>query len=187
MPCQAELKETPLTPDQSRLAESCHLLAIKLGNERARACGARGDEADTLVSASLLGLVLAARSFKPELGYKFTTWAQACCKQAIYLERRRQAIHRKRWLQEQIDPRFDDGELSLIVDPRSGRDEETAQARDQFADRLAELQRKRPREAEAVIRHANGETLAEIGASWGVTRQRAQQARDAGLKALRKA
>ena len=175
MPCQTNTKDTPLTPEQSRLAK-----------RRAKACRAVGDDAEMLRSASFLGLVRAARSFRPELGYRFTTWANACREQEIRFERQRQIRHRRRWRQEWVEPISGDGQLSLLVDPQSGRDEELEEIRDQFADRLDQLKRKRPRAAEAVIRGANGETMVEIAVGWGVTRQRAQQLRDAGLAFLRR-
>ncbi len=44
---------------------------------------------DDLIAEGMLGLIAAADSFKPELGYKFSTFARACIKSKVLDSRRR--------------------------------------------------------------------------------------------------
>lgn len=81
----AAVQRPPLTPDQQKLVESCINLAKHHAIRWAMYLRGRDKHTiyDELYSAALMGLCIAATKFRPELGFRFTTYGTCWIKQSI--------------------------------------------------------------------------------------------------------
>lgn len=129
----------------------------------------RGHIRDELHSEGLLALDRAARTFDPARGFAFSTYATFCIKNSVL----RLAANLAR--ENSRRPHSLDALGLDPIDPRPSRDAER-DAREARADALRDaLSRLAPRRAEVVRARLAGETLEEIGARMGVTKERVRQ------------
>jgi RNA polymerase sigma factor (sigma-70 family) len=137
------------------------------------------DEQD-IIGASLLGLCQATLTYRPELGFKFITYASHYCKREI-----RKALADRRLVRtppknKAIKIRTVGATaLRALVDPAPGPVE-----RAEWAEAIEAI-RKLPAQERAVLERVRaGDTLAEIGRSLGLKRSRINQIKMAGIRRL---
>ncbi len=176
----------PLSPEQSRLAGSCYRLAFKIGLAIGRRTEATPDEIEDLQAAALLGVVSAARTYDPALGFAFSTYATHGAKHHACNERRRQRRDAQRFRPASLEgPNGEPSPLDVLADHRGADGLEVEDRRWDVADLLSRLEVSKPRHAEAVRRRANGERLDDIAGDWGLTRERVRQIEASALALLR--
>ncbi len=171
---------TPLTPQQSALAEANRGLAWMVAR-RFHHRDSGENALHELLSICLMSLCQAARTFDPGLGFSFSTYAVRCCKQAVwddrhcngliptphYLKTRASVGHRFRAARDRIrDAKF--SEISpKHIDINSANDPVLRAERDEIIeqiDRLPAIERLVARRTIA------GENCSEIGRQIGYSR-----------------
>ena len=182
--------KVPLTPAQQELAAANTGLAYWHAD---RFCRRTRMDYDECVGAALLGLVNAARLFRPELGWRFSTYASWSIRNTLAreleVERRRPdrlAVRlsggtqpHSEWGDRRTGETFDEPAAPEGPPPY---DRETERA---VADAVRALP---PRERAVVrMRFYEGRKLAEAGAALGVTRERARQLQAQALRRVREA
>jgi RNA polymerase sigma factor (sigma-70 family) len=138
-------------------------------------------ETDDLAQIAFLGLCKGARSFKPELGYKFSTYGTKAALGTVSHEFRRrkvrQAVSGKSTLR---DPEI------LAVHPGAPDDIDGSIDRATEAERVEAAIGRLPDRYQYVVRaRLEDRTLSEIGRGLGVTKERARQLEQLAHRALR--
>ena len=134
----------------------------------------------------MLGLIRAAQSYNPDRNIRFATYAWACIRNYIRTWRQH-LLHRSRAPELRplsLDRIIYDGSLPTLGDVLpSGEDvEATAHAHlELYLMRRAAEDAGLARQYDMLLRHAGGETMAEIGRSLGVSKQ----AVDKGMRRVR--
>lgn len=131
-----------------------------------------GEDFDEVLSLAMLGLVKAARGFKPELGFRFTTYAHRAIVQTIRRGWNQRRIRAERL--PAVSGNYPIGERLEVFGLLSADD-----AVDGAADVIELpgwlLDQLNDRELEVLRGRLDGRSLDQIGAQLGVTRQRASQ------------
>jgi RNA polymerase sigma factor (sigma-70 family) len=133
-----------------------------------------------IIGASLLGLCQATLTFRPELGYKFTTLASHYCRREI-----RKALEDRRLVRtppknKSIKIRtVGAGALRALVDPAPGPVERAE------CSEAIEAIRKLPTDERYVLERLRlGDSMAQIGQSMCLKRSRVNQIKMAGIRRL---
>lgn len=191
-------RERELTEAQRRLAEENVRLAYdvvyryKVRNLAVRvAVDKLGDE--RAVSEALYGLVKAARGYIPSRGFKFSTYAFPVIVREVVSAGRSCGRLTERWLNgkperapllSQFGPVGLDGDEQEFVPDGRGDDrpygEDEVEVLRAAIDRIPEVER-----VILVRRFFNRETLVEIGAALGVSREAIRQTQQKALARLR--
>jgi RNA polymerase sigma-32 factor len=187
-----------LTADQERTAspETLVLSHAPLVEKMATAFARYGVERDELIQEGNIGLIVAANKFKPELGYRFSTYARWWVKATMrdYVVRSASIVARSRSnrgkgqffrCRPQADAAFDGAfEETLICSSRLP-DELAGASID--AGRVDQLIERKLEERERMVlrRRANDETLDAIGAELGVSKERVRQIENRAIEKLR--
>ena len=135
-------------------------------------------EIEDMAQEGRIGLLRAARTYKPDVGVSFSTYATKCIRNEIgtrleEMSRERRAGNRKHLSIEQVVIRGDRrGEIHLGDVIPSGMDVE-AEALGITMEEIHEMLERIGQSEwyECLKRNAEGETLAEIGKSKGVSKQ----------------
>lgn len=152
-------------------------LARRYEHFAAKYCG-YAVEFDDLFQAACIALLSAARSFRPDAGYRFSTYAWFAIRNAMYRE-----LHQARRLARSGATRH-----ALLSDPAdySVSDDDVNEREALVAELLAEL----PEHERVVIRARYLEperpTLAAVGQRYGVTKQRVEQLQARALRRMRR-
>lgn len=159
-----------LTEERSRLAVE----NIKLAHKFARIWPFPGMDKEDNEGEALFTFCCAAANFRPELGWKFSTYAAVCHlnkRKSIY--KQIAAPHKDANI---IFARFTHEDLK-DWEPRSGEMsvEEQLEIWEDIEQKLQILKVLDPRSKEIVRRKAAGEKLGQIGKDLGLSRQRIQQ------------
>lgn len=169
---------SPLTEAERALVEQYHALAfrsLKIFSKLA----AKYDSYEDAVQQAQMGIIKAAKLFRPELGWKFTTFA-CCC---IRTELDRGSRHFDRRLTAYVDEHDEEDwervrrhRAKKYLRPRHpgrevppGHDVEVA---DEVGVALARLM---PMEREALELYCRFGTLREAGAEMGISKERVRQ------------
>ena len=162
-----------LTSDQQKLAADNIRLAYKFAKKNSPPGGMDQDE---WVSECLHRLCLAARTYKPELGWRFSTYAVRCLRTGWCSVQ----THNTRGMRD-YRLRRTIGELATNIpdysEPRTCPDEVRAQL-DGLLSTLPE------RERLVLKSRAQEKTLTEIGKELGITRERVRQIQERGISRL---
>lgn len=135
---------------------------------------------DDLVSAGMHGLVSAARGFKPELGFKFTTYAWPSIERKAVAHWQRllgKDAHRQHVLESSL-PRLDDDDAAPLARFEGGASEDIEDKAQrvkqairermwrEFPGRLGEM---------ALLRHLEQQTLRQVGEGYRLSPERVRQ------------
>lgn len=162
-----------LTPEQQRLVEENLRLAYSHArNNRAPA----GMDYEEWEAECLWRLCLAAGTFDPSLGWKFSTYAIRCFQSGWIAVNTHQTRECRDWRRMSNLGERD----TWAVDPKPLLDP-LGQVREQLRGLLALLSEK---EREVLQGRANGLILGDIGAKLGVTRERVRQIQAMALAKL---
>lgn len=139
-------------------------------------------EVEDMAQEGMIGLLRAARSYKPDVGVSFSTYATKCIRNEIgsrldELSREKRAGNRSHASIDQVVAHGDRrGEIHLGDVIPCGMDVEAEALAITMEEIRNLLEQIGQREwYECLLRKTNGETLAEIGKSKGVTKQRIDQ------------
>ena len=143
-------------------------------------------EPEDVIQTGMLGLIRAAQSYNPDRHIRFATYAWACIRNYIRTWRQH-LLHRSHNLETRtmsLDRTiYADNGITLGDVLPSGEDvEATAHAHlELYLMRRAAEDAGLARQYDMLLRHAGGETMAEIGRSLGVSKQ----AVDKGMRRVR--
>lgn len=184
-------RRVPLSRHEQELAASCYALALRKAAYFGRDFPALREEA---VSAACVALVLAARAYRPEMGFKFTTYAGRAIRSHLqklasgpYVRRRRDAGF--------VERTFTDTECaaphgsSKVTDTDVISDRSIREGSEYAEDReLLALAWKHATEFERRLFHyayVDQMTAAEIGREIGYSREHTRQLLKKALERLR--
>jgi RNA polymerase sigma factor (sigma-70 family) len=159
-----------LTPEQQRLAADNVGLAYQFASKNSPPGGMDYEEWE---SECLLRLCLAAGTYRPEMGWKFSTYAVRCLQSGwCHVQ-----VHNTREMRD-YRRRLTIGEMDVHIRDRSEKGACLNEVRAQLDALLARL----PERERLVLRgRANGKFLTEIGRELGITRERVRQIQERAL------
>jgi RNA polymerase sigma factor (sigma-70 family) len=136
-----------------------------------------GIDMDEAVGEAKLALLRAARGYRPELGFCFSTYASQSIRRSLAQLCKGYARKRLSKTMVSLSSAIRDGRGSLcdlIEDPRAP--ERMSLDHRELCDLLREAVRQLPARSRTVVEMVmNGSTLQDVGASLGVTKERARQ------------
>jgi len=163
-----------LTKRQQQLAADNVGLVYRFARQYAHRLGLDPDEA---VSDGMMALLRAVRTFDPNRGYRFSTYATRAIIRAVYSTRKRDMVQRR-------DHRRCVG-LDAAPVPAYCEPENMAVYRDDLDAAMATL---KPRERAVIAgRFGRGETLAEVAGQLRLTKERIRQIQIAAVAKLAEA
>ena len=143
-------------------------------------------EPEDVIQTGMMGLIRAAQGYSPDRCIRFATYAWTCIRNHIHTWRQH-LLHRSRTPELRplsLDRIIYDGSLLTLGDVLPSREdvEAVAQAHlELYLMRRAAEGAGLARQYDMLLRHAGGETMAEIGRSLGVSKQ----AVDKGMRRVR--
>ena len=170
-----QAKSLPVKTEQDRLVVSNLGLVVKMCQK------ITGGYDDDSIQNGMLGLIRAANTFEPERGFRFSTYACRCIWSAIVgpynVDRRRNPPMRS--LDSTVLNETLAGRLGLPPDD-AVRNERRVSEREQLTKALQAMDE--VDRACVIARYIRGEKLKTIGERWGITKERARQRINRGLR-----